>query len=223
MNAIFIIILIAVIVIMVTNQPCWKNKNENYINMYGEYIDSAFFEDDDRKCRKLCNNVSDCKGYSYDPTTDKCYLNDSKGDYILPYSDHWLYPNYDPYLYKYGWWLQVAYDNPLNDEQIAESNLGVAKYDDAVVNSREKKSDRESINTLRGLQNKDKKRPVIPIDFAAKGYRDTMYMGQNAYHFDTPKNNNYIKYTGNVNNLLGGGHGGRVRGNVPSGNEIVYM
>lgn len=203
MNIIFIVFMIIIIVVMVTNQHCWKEYRENYINMYGEYIDSAFFEDSDNKCRKLCNNYSECKGYSYDQTTNKCYLNDDKGKYIIPYSDHWLYPNYDPYLYKYGWWLQATYDNPLND-------------------GREKESDKNSINTLRKLQNKNKNRPIMPLDFVARGYRNNMYMGNNVYHFDPPKNNNYIKYTGNVNNLLGGGHGGRVRGNKPDENEIIY-
>lgn len=111
MGIIFIIFVI-IIVIFVTNLLCWKENREKYVNMYGEYVDSPFFEDDGRKCRKVCQNMSDCKGYTYDPTTDKCYLNDSDGNYILPYSDHWLYPNYDPYLY--GWWLQTLHDNKIN-------------------------------------------------------------------------------------------------------------
>lgn len=201
---IILIITIIIVIILVTNQPCWKEK-ETYVNMYGEYVDSPFYEDDDRKCRKLCNNISDCKGYSYDPTTDKCYLNSDDRNYLLPYRDHWLYPNYDPYLYKYGWWLQALYDNKIND-------------------GREIESDRESINTLRNLQND---RPILPKDFISRGYYQRMYNGQNAYHFNTPKNNNnVIKFTGSVitatGNHLGGGHGGRVRGNNVSGNEIVY-
>jgi PAN domain len=197
-----IIVLVLIIIFLVSRSPCWQDK-ESYVNTYGDYIESPFFEDNDRKCRKVCNNMSDCTGYNYDKTKDKCYLNTSGKNYMLPYSDHWLYPNYDPYLYKYGWWLQAGYDNPIND-------------------GRERSSDATSINTLRRLQNRNKNRPVMPVDFVSKGYKNTMYMGQNAYHFTSPKNDNVIKFTGSVNGLLGGGHGGRVRGNSPSENEIVY-
>ena len=58
--------------------------SKNELNNYGLFLMST-----------ILNNVLLPGFLDY----DYCLNSDNK-NYILPYSDHWLYPNYDPYLYK---------------------------------------------------------------------------------------------------------------------------
>jgi hypothetical protein len=233
MNYIFITLIIVLVVIF-----CYNNKNnkENYYNTYGNYIDGPFLEKDDRECRQVCMRMSDCAGYNYDPTTGSCYLHNGRNEYIYPYTNHFLYPYYDDYLYKYAWWLYGKYDSPkLPDLVLSEENL-------------KNKSLLPENNNPKTLEILMKSRPILNNksrwtnkDYFNKGYRNNM--GGNLYYGQKVRQNrnkpiglvnggersmigNYHEGrlgSGTIGGLLGGGHGGRVRGNLAGTNEIEYV
>jgi hypothetical protein len=125
------IIVFAIIIILLTIGK--KDKKETYYNMFGDYFDAPFIEMDDKRCRKLCNNMLDCTGYTYDPLTERCLLHDNKNGYLKPYENHALYPYYDDYLYKNYWWLYGP--SWLND---VDYNMGYRRnvYGDKAVHQR---------------------------------------------------------------------------------------
>ncbi len=190
-----------------SRSPCLQPDKEHYVNTYGDYLDSPFFEDDDRKCRQTCNNMANCKGYTYDPTSGRCYLNSDKKEYLLPYSDHFLYPYFDPYLYDNAWWLYASHESPkvLSEEQALLPEDTVPKP----------------------LELLDKGRAVTHVmppwtqeDYFSRGYRNNRYYGHGVHHYNNDEVKKEIKFSGRVGEYLGGGHGGRVRGNMPSGNTF---
>jgi hypothetical protein len=205
MDYIFIVLII-IIIFLASRSPCMQKK-ENYVNMYGDYIDSPFFEDDDRACRRTCQNMSDCKGYTYDQTTGKCYLNSDREEYLSPFSDHFIYPWFDTYLYDNAWYLYGSRPSP----KVYSEEKALLPEDDGPKPP--EAQGRVTTNTIP---------PWTPEDYFARGYRNNTYMGKSVHHY-TNKRLSKSKYNGSVNGLLGGGHGGRVRGNHPGKNEIEYQ
>jgi hypothetical protein len=98
-----------------------NNKNmEKYYNHYGTYINAPFLEKDDKKCRGLCNKISHCKGFNFDPLTNICLLHSADNKYIKPYNNRDMYLYDDKYLHDTNyshnneWW---QYDSLLKNHK----------------------------------------------------------------------------------------------------------
>jgi hypothetical protein len=237
-----LILLVMIILFIIYIFLCKDNKEnkENYVNSYGNYFDSPFLEKDDKECKFTCMRMSDCKGYSYDPTKGSCYLHNGKNEYIYPYSDHFLYPYYDDYLYKYAWWLYGKYPSPKVPQVLSEEGKSFLP---------------ENIDP-KTLEIIEKSRPILRNtprwtneQYFNKGYRGTMYRDRLAYHLKpenhavalinggedsrigadhegrlptSPHDTTAPLGYGRVGDYIGGGHGGRVRGSLAGNNEIEY-
>jgi hypothetical protein len=225
-------IIVIIVIIFIVYTFMLSNKKENYYNQYGDYLDSPFMEKDDKECKFTCMRMSDCKGYSYDPTKGSCYLHNGKNEYIYPYSDHFLYPYYDDYLYKYAWWLYGKYDSPPIPKVLAEEGKSFLPEND----------DPKTLEII------NKSRPILKNtprwtneQYFNKGYRGTMYRDRLAHHIK-PENHAFAQINGGdesrigadhggrslplgygrANNYIGGGHGGRVRGSIAGLNAVEY-
>jgi hypothetical protein len=234
-SELILLIIIIVFIIYIFSQ---KSQKENYYNMYGDYLDSPFLEKDDKECKFTCMRMSDCKGYSYDPTKGSCFLYNGKNEYIYPYSNHFSYPYYDDYLYKYAWWLYGKYDSPKIPKVLSEEGKSFLPEND-------------DPKTLEIIQ---KSRPILKNtprwtneQYFNKGYRGVgpIYRDRLAHQIK-PENHAFSQINGGeesrigvehggrlpthsiplgygkANNYFGDGHGGRVRGSLPGINAIEY-
>ena len=208
----FELVLLGIIILFFIYIFMFTDKKENYVNRYGDYLDSPFLEKDDKECKYTCMRMSDCKGYSYDSTKGSCFLYNGKNEYIYPYSNHFLYPYYDHDLYKYAWWLYGTYDSPKTPKVFSEegkrSSLSNGPFEG--LSFLPENNDPKTLEIIK------KSRPILKNtprwtdeQYYNKGYRNFMYRDRLVHHHN-PENHAVALVNGGEDSRIGADHRGRL-------------
>jgi hypothetical protein len=231
------IILFIILIFIILTLTC-TNQKEKYINSYGNYLDAPFIEPDDTNCRDVCNNMSDCKGYIYDPLSGSCKLNSGKNgtdnyeDYLSPYSDHPIYPYYDDYLYKNAWWLFGP--TWLNSTFFGKGYRNVNKYgghhihhydpENIPVNRKEDNTHEQIIGSGGNVKNRNLLQPEDYPENPFSGFNNNKVRDKrNKYNSARykPYPPDFPSELGRVGSIIGGGSFVSNKIGKPSGNLVL--